>query len=144
MLVERGTEATWEVGVGTLGVSWAPDPGAETVVPRTGTEADPDPAMGERILERAIKLVPGLANGKGRAGLDVIRHGVGLRPVRKGGYRVDRETRQGWSIVHNYGHGVRVHFCDCCTRDYLLTGYLMCRAPAINVAMVALERQSSW
>ncbi|GAB7352378.1 hypothetical protein MBLNU459_g2814t1 [Dothideomycetes sp. NU459] len=69
-------------------------------------EADPDPAMGERILERAVKLVPSLANGRGRAGLDVIRQGVGLRPVRIGGYRVEREQKHGWTIVHNYGHGV--------------------------------------
>jgi len=69
------------------------------------TEAEPDPAMGERILERTVKLVPSLGSGKGRAGLDVIRHGVGLRPVREGGYRVEREQRRDWSIVHNYGHG---------------------------------------
>lgn len=84
------------------------------------TEAEPDTAMGERILERAIKLVPELANGKGRAGLDVIRHGVGLRPVRKGGYRVEREQRKGWHIVHNYGHGVSKRCCDCYSRDCLL------------------------
>jgi D-amino-acid oxidase len=79
------------------------------------TGADPDPAMGERILERAIKLVPDLANGKGREGLDVVRHGVGLRPVRKGGYRVEREQRDGWNLVHNYGHGVSKRCCNCYT-----------------------------
>ncbi|KAM0701735.1 hypothetical protein Q7P35_010644 [Cladosporium inversicolor] len=76
------------------------------------TDAEPDPAMGERILERAVKLVPGLANGEGRSGLDVIRHGVGLRPVRKGGYRVEREQRNGWNIVHNYGHGGAGYQCS--------------------------------
>lgn len=63
-------------------------------------DPEPDPAMAERILERAVKLVPSLTNGQGRAGLDVVRHGVGLRPVRKGGYRVEREQQQGWTIVH--------------------------------------------
>jgi D-amino-acid oxidase len=76
------------------------------------TEAEVDPAMGERILERAVKLVPSLGDGKGRAGLDVIRHGVGLRPVRAGGYRVEREVLQGWSIVHNYGHGGAGYQCS--------------------------------
>lgn len=76
------------------------------------TDPDPDPAMAERILERAVKLVPSLSDGRGRARLDVIRHGVGLRPVRKGGYRVEREQRQGWTIVHNYGHGVSASPCD--------------------------------
>jgi len=88
------------------------------------TEADPDPAMGERILERAIKLVPSLADGKGRAGLDVIRHGVGLRPVRKGGYRVEREQRQGWTVVHNYGHGVSNGSHNYSTGDISLTASL--------------------
>ena len=76
------------------------------------TEAEADPAMGERILERAVKLVPSLGDGKGRTGLDVIRHGVGLRPVREGGYRVEREALQGWSIVHNYGHGGAGYQCS--------------------------------
>jgi D-amino-acid oxidase len=76
------------------------------------TEAEPDPAMGERILERAVKLVPSLGDGKGRVGLDVIRHGVGLRPVREGGYRVEREALQDWSVVHNYGHGGAGYQCS--------------------------------
>lgn len=76
------------------------------------TEAEPDPAMGERILERAVRLVPSLGGGKGRAGLDVIRHGVGLRPVREGGYRVEREALEGWSVVHNYGHGGAGYQCS--------------------------------
>jgi hypothetical protein len=94
------------------------------------TAADADPAMGERILERAIKLVPALADGKGRVGLDVIRHGVGLRPVRKGGYRVEREQRQGWTVVHNYGHGVSKRYRNYHTRGRSLTSFLLgCQLP---------------
>jgi D-amino-acid oxidase len=108
------------------------------------TEADPDPAMGERILERAIKLAPSLANGTGRAGLDVIRHGVGLRPVRKGGYRVEREQRQGWTVVHNYGHGVSRRCGSHRTREHLLTwSFDISRVPATNAAMAAQKWQSS-
>lgn len=69
------------------------------------TDPTPDPALGQRILQRAVKLCPDLAGGKGVAGLDVIRHGVGLRPVRKGGPRIQIERLGGCLIVHNYGHG---------------------------------------
>ena len=35
----------------------------------------------------------------------MVRHAVGLRPVREGGTRVEAErTREGW-CVHSYGHG---------------------------------------
>lgn len=100
-LVERGMEATWEVGVGTLGVSWAPDPGAEAVVPRTGTEADPDPDPAPEVAEvsepdawgvgtvpmglvgvgiKAVLLPPNPIVGK--VGMRPVDLGaVGMRPV---------------------------------------------------------------
>lgn len=34
-----------------------------------------------------------------------MRHGVGLRPMRKGGPRVGKERIRGVWTVHNYGHG---------------------------------------
>ncbi|KAL8666251.1 MAG: hypothetical protein Q9202_001519 [Teloschistes flavicans] len=37
--------------------------------------------------------------------LDIIRQGVGLRPYRHGGTRIEKEKIKGVWIVHNYGHG---------------------------------------
>lgn len=56
-------------------------------------------------MHRAIKLCPKLTDGKGIEHLSVIRHGVGLRPVREGGARVERERIDGVHVIHNYGHG---------------------------------------
>jgi D-amino-acid oxidase len=56
-------------------------------------------------MQRAIKLCPQLTDGKGIEHLDIIRHGVGLRPVREGGTRVERERIGGVQVVHNYGAG---------------------------------------
>jgi hypothetical protein len=57
-------------------------------------------------MTRAIKLCPELVNkDQGIEGLDVIRHGVGLRPAREDGPRVEKEQVDGLSVVHNYGHG---------------------------------------
>jgi D-amino-acid oxidase len=68
---------------------------------------NPDPNIAVRIMKRAVELCPALSGGKGIEGLDIIRHGVGLRPYRKGGVRVaaDRTTfGDGTIVVHNYGH----------------------------------------
>lgn len=64
-----------------------------------------DPNLAERIMQRAIKLCPALTGGKGIDHLDVIRHGVGLRPVREGGTRIEKEKIGGVWVVHNYGAG---------------------------------------
>lgn len=57
-------------------------------------------------MKRAIKLCPNLVKeGQGIEGLDVIRHAVGLRPLREGGPRVEKEKIEGTWVVHNYGHG---------------------------------------
>jgi hypothetical protein len=56
-------------------------------------------------MTRAIELCPTLVNkGQGIEGLDIIRHGVGLRPFRGDGPRVEKERVNGLSVVHNYGH----------------------------------------
>ncbi|KAI0161142.1 FAD dependent oxidoreductase [Hypoxylon sp. FL1284] len=67
-------------------------------------ESQPDPNCALRIMRRAVDLVPELAAGKGVAGLDVVRHGVGLRPYREGGVRIEKESVDGTWVVHNYGH----------------------------------------
>ena len=64
----------------------------------------PDMNLALRIMRRAVELHPQLANEKGIAGLDVIRHGVGLRPAREGGVRIEKELLNDTWVVHNYGH----------------------------------------
>lgn len=67
-------------------------------------DANPDPNIANRIMERVVKMFPEISGGKGVAGLDVIRHGVGLRPYREGGVRLEKENIDGTWVVHNYGH----------------------------------------
>ena len=64
-----------------------------------------DPNLAIRIMNRAVKLCPSLTGGKGIEHLDIIRHGVGLRPVREGGTRVEKERIGDTWVVHNYGAG---------------------------------------
>jgi D-amino-acid oxidase len=64
-----------------------------------------DPTLAIRIMKRAVKLCPELTNGKGIEHLDIVRHGVGLRPVREGGTRIKKERIGGVTVVHNYGAG---------------------------------------
>lgn len=68
-------------------------------------ESQPDPNIATRIMTRIVNAVPEIAQGKGVAGLDVIRHAVGLRPAREGGVRLENERLDSdtW-IIHNYGH----------------------------------------
>lgn len=68
-------------------------------------ESQPDPNLAIRIMKRAVKMCPALTNGKGIEHLDIIRHGVGLRPVREGGTRIEKERIGGVFVVHNYGAG---------------------------------------
>lgn len=68
-------------------------------------------ALAERIMQRSVKVCPGLAPaGAGAEKLRVIRHQVGLRPVRVGGPRVEGQVCQhpvhgAFSVVHCYGAG---------------------------------------
>lgn len=85
---------------------WLDAAGPTYVVPRSrdvvvgGTDEEgewsrtPDPATAQAILARAAQLVPGLEKAR------VIRHKVGLRPVRPA-VRVERVG----DVVHCYGHG---------------------------------------
>ncbi|KAI1911066.1 D-amino acid oxidase [Ophidiomyces ophidiicola] len=74
-------------------------------------ESQPDPNLAVRIMKRAVAMCPDLVgkdasgNQRGIEAIDIIRHGVGLRPLREGGTRVERDTINGVSVVHNYGHG---------------------------------------
>jgi D-amino-acid oxidase len=64
-----------------------------------------DPTLAIRIMKRAVKLCPELTDGKGIEHLDIVRHGVGLRPVRESGARIEKERIGGVTVVHNYGAG---------------------------------------
>jgi len=89
---------------------WLDASGPVYVVPRSrdvvvgGTDDEgewdrrPDPAVAERILDRAVEMVPELARAR------VLRHRVGLRPARPA-VRVEAETRGDGLVVHCYGHG---------------------------------------
>ncbi len=68
-------------------------------------ESQPDPNLAVRIMKRAVAACPALTGGKGIEALDVVRHGVGLRPVREGGTRIEKEKVGGVWVVHNYGAG---------------------------------------
>jgi D-amino-acid oxidase len=60
----------------------------------------------QRITKRAIEWCPELVKpGQGVEGLDIIWHGVGLRPLREGGPRLERELIGDLVVVHNYGAG---------------------------------------
>lgn len=68
-------------------------------------DPNPDPNVAIRIMQRVVEAHPEIAQGKGIKGLSVIRHGVGLRPYRQGGVRLEREQLDnGTWVVHNYGH----------------------------------------
>jgi D-amino-acid oxidase len=63
----------------------------------------PNPDIAEKILKRVLEYHPQM-KGKKMEDFDIIRHGVGLRPYRKGGVRMEKESIEGVWVVHNYGH----------------------------------------
>lgn len=75
-------------------------------------DGQPDPNLAIRIMKRAVEMCPELTNGKGIEHLDIIRHGVGLRPVREGGNRIEKEKINGVWVVHNYGAGGAGYQCS--------------------------------
>jgi D-amino-acid oxidase len=70
-------------------------------------ESQPDPDIALRMVQRAVKVCPALTNGKGIEALSIISYNVGLRPLRHGGVRIERENIEGVEVVHNYGHAGR-------------------------------------
>lgn len=68
-------------------------------------ESQPDPNLAQRIMQRSIGLCPTLVPKTGKISeLSIVRHGVGLRPMRKDGPRLEVENIDGNLVVHNYGH----------------------------------------
>ena len=81
-------------------------------------ESQPDPNLAMRIMKRAVTLCPQLTAGAGTEELDIIRHGVGLRPVRAAGARIEKEKIDGTWVIHNYGHGGYGYQCSYgCSRE---------------------------
>lgn len=64
---------------------------------------DVDPQTTRSILERNESLVPELLTGP-NGSFEVISEQCGLRPGRKGGTRMEKETVGGRKVVHAYGH----------------------------------------
>jgi D-amino-acid oxidase len=63
-------------------------------------DTGPKPDESAAIVDRCVALVPRLRGAR------ITGDRVGLRPVRRGGPRVEAETRpDGRRIVHAYGHG---------------------------------------
>jgi D-amino-acid oxidase len=71
-------------------------------------DAEPDMGIAERIMKRCVQISPELTGGKGIEGLDIVRHGVGLRPLRTSGVRIEADQmmfhKDSITVVHNYGH----------------------------------------
>ncbi|MGA8845811.1 MAG: FAD-dependent oxidoreductase [Nocardioides sp.] len=96
VLVEQvGLEQWWLDGAGP---TYVVPRSRDIVVGGTAQEGEwsrtPSPTTAAAILRRAARLVPELETAK------VLRHKVGLRPVRPS-VRLEREGR----VVHCYGHG---------------------------------------
>lgn len=66
-------------------------------------DSQADPNLAVRIMKRAVKMCPQLTDGKEIEHLDIIRHSVGLRPVRANGTRIEKERIGDTWEVHNYG-----------------------------------------
>lgn len=78
---------------------------------RLSEDITPSPEEARAIIARCTSVEPRLA------GAVVIEHRVGLRPGRSA-VRLEREVRNGSTIVHNYGHGsVGVTLSWGCARD---------------------------
>ncbi|KAF2459052.1 D-amino acid oxidase [Lineolata rhizophorae] len=94
-------------------------------------ESQPDPNLALRIMKRCVGLWPALTSGRGVEALDVVRHGVGLRPMREGGPRVEKEVIDGVTVVHNYGHagyGYQASYGSAMEAEKLVLGALKERA----------------
>lgn len=70
----------------------------------------PRPETTKTILETAVKydrklLPPGKRKSGTYLDVDLVGQGVGLRPYRKGGFRMEVSELQGVPVLHHYGHG---------------------------------------
>jgi D-amino-acid oxidase len=73
---------------------------------RDNWDPNPNPNTAIDIMKRCVELNPSLTNGEGIEALSIVRHGVGLRPARENGVRIEKDTSvfDDCPVVHNYGH----------------------------------------
>ena len=95
-------------------------------------ESQVDPNLAIRIMTRCVNLCPSLTDGRGIEDLEVVRHGVGLRPNREGGARIERKMIGGTWVVHNYGHGGAGYQCS-----------YGCAQAAVKLVEGALQEQAA-
>lgn len=68
-------------------------------------DPDPNPDLALRIMARVVAAYPEITKSQGIKGLSIIKHGVGFRPYRAKGVRVEKERmHDGTWVIHNYGH----------------------------------------
>lgn len=102
-------------------------------------ESQHDPSLAIRIMKRCVDMCPKLTNGKGIEHLDVVRHGVGLRPCREGGARIEKEKVNGiWVVVSNL-----LSVLNTANRSHNSTTMAML-AQDIKALMDVHRRQSNW
>ncbi|KAF2708778.1 nucleotide-binding domain-containing protein [Pleomassaria siparia CBS 279.74] len=91
-------------------------------------DSQPDPNLAQRIMQRSIDLCPTLVPKTGKVTeLSIIGHGVGLRPMRNGGIRVEKEKIDETWVVHNYGHagyGYQAGYGSACEAERLVNDIL--------------------
>ena len=74
-------------------------------------DSQPDLNLAARMMKRCIELDPSIVpQDRGVEALSIVRHGVGLRPMRDNGPRIELESvsmdlEANVSVVHLYGHG---------------------------------------
>ncbi|KAL0077488.1 hypothetical protein J3Q64DRAFT_1767933 [Phycomyces blakesleeanus] len=69
----------------------------------------PDAELTKTILKNCCNLYPDITHGKGPEAFDIVSVNVGFRPGRKGGIRIEKESRylpngKKYTVCHNYGH----------------------------------------
>lgn len=56
-------------------------------------------------MKTVVELCPSIVKpGQGVEALKIIRHGVGLRPMRRDGPRIEFDEKSS-AVIHCYGHG---------------------------------------
>lgn len=74
---------------------------------RNTRDGKEDPELTKRIIERALKYAPDLVDPSYKNNpteIEIVRVGVGMRPFRESGPRVEADPAKPW-LVHNYGAG---------------------------------------
>jgi glycine/D-amino acid oxidase-like deaminating enzyme len=68
-------------------------------------ESTPDFNLASQFMKTVVELCPSIVKpGQGVEALKIIRHGVGLRPMRRDGPRIEFDEKSS-TVIHCYGHG---------------------------------------